>query len=181
MSTQETYTPQEWAQIMQAPAMAGMVVMLAGRSGPLQLAKEVFSVGRLMADIDRQGNPNELIRSVVAAAKDRNVPQPETQPERPENVEAARQQALDHCRAVAALLDARTTPEEARGFKEWLVTIASTVAAAAKEGGFLGIGGTQVIEEEQQAIATLSQALGVSGAATGPTMRLPETEGGQRY
>ncbi|HXV43838.1 MAG TPA: hypothetical protein VEC96_12305 [Anaerolineae bacterium] len=36
MTTQADYTTEEWKSILQAPAMAGMVVMLTGQSGPFQ-------------------------------------------------------------------------------------------------------------------------------------------------
>ena len=37
MATREDFTPDEWATIFQSPTMAGMVVMTAGRSGPIRL------------------------------------------------------------------------------------------------------------------------------------------------
>jgi hypothetical protein len=61
---------------------------------------------------------------------------------------------------VAALIEKKAKPEEAQGFKQWLVTVAQRVAEAAKEGGFLGFGGTQVSEQETATIKELSTALG---------------------
>ena len=49
---------------------------------------------------------------------------------------------------MAALIDKKAKPDEAQGFKQWLVAVTQKVAEAAKEGGFLGFGGTQVSEQE---------------------------------
>ena len=53
------------------------------------------------------------------------------------------------------------SPADAQEFRTWLMSIARKAAEAAKEGGFLGIGGTQVSASEQAALAQLGTALGV--------------------
>ncbi len=59
----------------------------------------------------------------------------------------------------------RPPKEEAEGVKRWLVAIAQRTAEAAKEGGFLGIGGTRVSENETVAIRDVARALGVAPPA----------------
>jgi len=54
---------------------------------------------------------------------------------------------------------------EADGFKSWLLSLSNRVAEAAKEGGFLGIGGTRVSEQEQSALKATAMALGISTKA----------------
>ena len=63
-------------------------------------------------------------------------------------------------RQVAVLIDKKVKLDEAQGFKQWLVAVTQKVAEAAKEGGFLGFGGTQVSEQEAATIKELSTALG---------------------
>lgn len=162
MTTQADYTPEEWRVLFNAPVMAGMVVMLAGKSGPIQIAREMFAIGSSMAEIDQGGNTNELIKSIVAEVKARNKPEGEAP--RPEDVEQARSLATEHLRQVAVILDRKSTPEEAAGFKQWLVAISQKVAQAAKEGGFLGFGGTQVTADEEAAMQQVAGALGTSGS-----------------
>ena len=65
------------------------------------------------------------------------------------------------CRQVVALVDSKAKPQVAQEFKQWLVAVAQKVAEAAKEGGFLGFGGTQVSEQEAATIKELSTALAV--------------------
>ncbi len=63
-------------------------------------------------------------------------------------------------RQVTALIEKKSKPE-AQGFNQWLVSVAQKVSEAAKEGGFLGFGGTRVSEQEAATIKELSAALGV--------------------
>jgi hypothetical protein len=64
-------------------------------------------------------------------------------------------------REVSAVLDAKA-PQDAAGFKTWLLTISQNVAEASAEGGFLGIGGVQVSDAEKATLADISKALGTS-------------------
>jgi hypothetical protein len=75
----------------------------------------------------------------------------------------AREQILDELRAVHALLAEKATPEEAAEFGEWIKLASQRAALAAKEGGFLGIGGERVSEREQQMLETLGEIFGESG------------------
>jgi hypothetical protein len=68
---------------------------------------------------------------------------------------------VNNCSLAAAAVAAKA-PAEAQEFKMWLMSIARKAADAAKEGGFLGFGGTQVSEQEQRALSELGSALGVS-------------------
>ena len=63
---------------------------------------------------------------------------------------------------VATLLDAKATPEEATGYKGWLMDIAGAVARAGKEDqGFLGHGGVLVNDAERAAIDSIARTLGL--------------------
>jgi hypothetical protein len=159
MTTQADYTTEEWKSILQAPAMAGMVVMLTGQSGPFQMVKEMFAVSKALVDAEKQGTSNELIGALVTAAK--SVKPEDMQPvQRFNTIEEARAYALDRVRQVAALVDQKAPVQEAQEFKQWLASLGQKVAEAAKEGGFLGFGGLQVTEEERTAVSELAMALG---------------------
>ena len=68
---------------------------------------------------------------------------------------------LEQLRSAATVLDAKATPDEAKGYKQWVVSVAVTVANAAKEGGFLGIGGELISDKEKAALESVSSALGL--------------------
>jgi hypothetical protein len=57
------------------------------------------------------------------------------------------------------LIDAKTG-EDAAAIKVWILSTAEKVAGAAKEGGFLGMGGTLVSAEEHAALDELKGILG---------------------
>ena len=54
---------------------------------------------------------------------------------------------------------AAKSPAEARAYRDTILAVATAAAEAAKEGGFLGIGGTLVSEDEQTALNTIKAAL----------------------
>jgi hypothetical protein len=55
----------------------------------------------------------------------------------------------------------KAAPEEVDDFREWIRMASQRAALAAKEGGFLGIGGVRVSEREQQVLETLGEIFGV--------------------
>jgi hypothetical protein len=65
----------------------------------------------------------------------------------------------DKCAAASKVLANKATPEEASAFRAWVLSIADDVSKAAREGGFLGFGGTQVSVEEVAAIDRIKSAL----------------------
>ena len=55
MTTKASYSAEEWAKIMRAPGMAGAYVMLASKSGPLQVMKEALAIGQTLAETEKAG------------------------------------------------------------------------------------------------------------------------------
>ena len=124
-----------------------------------------FTLVRIIGEVKAQGSSNELIKALVAdieaGARDLSAPA-ELKGKTPEQVKSY---AIGSLRQVAALLVKKAKPDEAQGFNQWLVAVAQKVAEAAKEGGFLGFGGTQVSETEKTTVAQIAAALGVSAPA----------------
>jgi hypothetical protein len=161
MATKADFTAEEWNQIRRAPFMAGLAVVAASPSGPFGVVKEMLAVGKMLAEVKAQGSSNDLVKSLVAdlegGSGEQSTPA-ELQGKGPDQVKSF---AIDSCRQATALIEKKATPEEAQGFKQWLVSVGQRVSEAAKEGGFLGFGGTQVSEQEAATIKELSTALGV--------------------
>jgi hypothetical protein len=160
MATKADFTADEWNQIRRAPFMAGLAVVAASPSGPFGVVKEMFAVGKILAEVKTQGASSELVKALVSdletGAREQSAP-PELQGKAPDQV---RSYAIESLRQVTALIEKKAKPE-AQGFNQWLVSVAQKVAEAAKEGGFLGFGGTQVSEQEAATIKELSTTLGV--------------------
>lgn len=66
---------------------------------------------------------------------------------------------LGTIRSAVAAVNAKATPEQAAGYRSFLLTLADNVAKAAKEGGFLGIGAKQVTDAEAAALAQIKAAV----------------------
>src|SRR5581483_11847294 len=71
----------------------------------------------------------------------------------------AKAKMLDDIKAATAILSAKGSPDEVAAYKKLMVDVAQNVANAAKEGGFMGIGGVQVNDAEKQAITEIRSAV----------------------
>lgn len=82
------------------------------------------------------------------------------------SAQGALESAMTTLRAVAKLLDAKATPDEAADYKRWLLGIARTTAQAGKEHqGFLGTGGVLVDDAEREAYAAIGEVLSLEAPA----------------
>ncbi len=202
MSAKADYTPEEWAQLSQAPMMATMAIVAADRSGPIGLVKEAMATVKTLQETSTSTTAGELVKAIATDIiesqqkkkdqKDQGATgdagaqptgdastqpttdaqaQPAASSSDPlqnmqidaKNPDEAKQKAVDGCVAAANIV-AQKSPAEVDEFKQWLMTIANRTAEAAKEGGFLGIGGTKVSDKEKTELATLASALGVSAS-----------------
>ena len=170
MSSKADYSAEEWKLILKSPLMAGLAVVAASPSGPLGVLREMFAVGKLVSETKTRGRGDgwPLERALAQSSPSSIGGRPgaarlaELRALPPQQLQG---HALEACRALAALVDRKASKEEAEGVKRWLVAIAQRTAEAAKEGGFLGIGGTRVSENETVAIRDVARALGVAPPA----------------
>jgi hypothetical protein len=124
------------------------------------MVQETYAVASNMAEVEKKGSSNALINAVASAMK--SVKKEDlTPPAELKNTADVRTYALKRIREVAALVDKKAPAQEAQEFKQWLASLGPKVAGAAKEGGFLGFGGTLVTAEETAAVNELAAALGV--------------------
>jgi hypothetical protein len=161
VSKQTDYTPDEWKTISAAPLLAGLLVTVSDLSGPIGTAKEVFAVVKGVVDAP-EGTSNELIKAVGEGIKAHGG-RPEM-PDLPGDRAEVRAALIDGCKRAVAVV-ALKSPAEAEGYKQWLTSLAQKTAEASKEGGFLGIGGVKISDDEKAAVNELSSALGMSARA----------------
>jgi hypothetical protein len=167
MSYEEQLSPEQWKVVAGGPINAGMVVTLASISGPIGLAQEMKAV----YDVVVTGvinSPSELLREIGAfVAKQKDAPQtPQGKAEgqagggqpKPDSREEAQAQLLEQVSRAVAVVQ-QVAPADLDAYKAWLAECAEKTSQAAKEGGFLGMGGKRVTEEEQAAIARVKSAL----------------------
>lgn len=168
MTSRADFTDEEWERLGRAPLLTGVAISLADPGGPIEAIKESSAALKTLLDAARDGGFGALVRSVArdAAAKAtrRENPMAGFRPDRRHALE----DVLAELRAVNALLVEKASPGEVVEFREWLRTAAQRTALAAKEGGFLGIGGEQVSEREQQMLDALGDIFDAPRGAPPP-------------
>jgi hypothetical protein len=141
--------------------VAGIAISLADPGGPIEAVKEYSAALKSLLEAAREGGFGEFVQSlardVAAAAQRRENPLAGFAPDR----RRALEEVLDELRAVHSLLIEKAAPEDVEDFREWIRLASQRAALAAKEGGFLGIGGKRVSEPEQQMLETLGEIFGV--------------------
>jgi hypothetical protein len=158
MTTKSDFTEEEWIRVRRAPFVAGMAISLADPGGPIELVKEST------ASLKSATNPPtheqllaEIALDVQAMTQQRQNPLSDF---KPNNAMLAGQQILDELRAVITIVSSKAAAEEIAALKEWLLTTAQAAADAAKEGGFMGIGATQVSQGEKAMLDQVRTAIG---------------------
>lgn len=161
MTSRADFTDDEWARLGRAPLLAGLAISLSDPGGPIEAVKESGAAFKTVLETARGrsfgGFVQAVAADVAAKAQRRENPLAGFAPDR----RRARDEILDELRSVYALLVDKAAPEDVHDFRDWLRTASQRAALAAKEGGFLGIGGEQVSEREQQMLETLGEIFGV--------------------
>jgi len=162
MTTKTDYSDEEWQLLVDAPVLAGLAVMMSGKSG-LGTMKEAVSLTQgTLSGIKEHPNV-ELIRAITDArltgGEKSSAETLTNNPYQGLGIEKFMATVSEKCTAVSELLAKKATPEEGSAFRAWVLSIADDVSKAAREGGFLGFGGTQVSTEEIAAIDRIKSAL----------------------
>ena len=176
MSLENRFTEDEIFLLSTTPTQIGTVMAFAEGSG-LGTIKERYASSKSFVNGLKDYPDNEIIigvlpnvhefkESMSQAKEMRQKAMARLKEKGIQSGEQLRAQLIEDSRAVSKLLEEKASAEEAREYKEWAMHIAENVANAAKEGGFLGIGGTRVSEGEVEAFAEIAKALGTSSRLT---------------
>jgi hypothetical protein len=107
------------------------------------MLKESFASGRTLLETKSTAADNALVKAIVAdleTSEGRSTAQTFVkQTLQGASANELKQRAVDAVRRAADLVEQKA-PLEATAYKGWLLKIASSVAEASKEGGFLGLG-----------------------------------------
>ncbi len=160
MSVKDKFTPEEWKSLLKAPMLAGYAVAGADPSKEEGFIQEMSAVADGIIEGEQRAAKDSLLSAVVADIYANADDEQRGQTEKM-SVGDAKERALENSRAVAAMLKTKATAEEADEYKRWVIAVAHKVASAAKEGGFLGFGGTQVSGNEVEIINEIGAALEV--------------------
>jgi hypothetical protein len=156
MTKKADFNAEEWSTVVDGPLYAGMRVISADRGGTL---RETMAMGRVYQAAREHGGESELLDDLVKSPPSID---PGRLREAGGNIGAL---ASDQLREAMRILEAKATAAEADSYKRFVMSVAQAVAGAHKEGGFLGVGGKQVSDAEEQALDELSSALGAPPAS----------------
>lgn len=161
MALKDSFDTAEWEQLVQSPMLASMAVTAADPSGLVGAVQEAAATSRAMLEARQQ--TDSLAGEIVSAFEDgetrkaaRESAVSMVRGKKPAEVSAEAVQAL----AGVAAMVRRKAPDQAETYIAWLKDLATRVAEAGTEGGFMGIGGEKVSEAEKKTLADLDTALG---------------------
>ena len=174
MITRDSFSVEEWAGIVSAPAAVGALVVTADPSGPMGLIGEFRAMtDSLKAYVEAHAGEGSL----MAAMKEYITTQPSQEEQdqlkqwaegqqeqmkanKPKSPEELHQRIRDIVGvAIATLQEKGATEEDLTSFRAMMVSVAEAVANASKEGGFLGFGGTLVSDKEESILVQIRQEL----------------------
>jgi hypothetical protein len=156
MTRKADFNAEEWATIVNGPLYAGMYVISASRGGTL---RETLAMGQVYQQARQHHGESGLLDELVKSPPSIDADQLR------ESGGSIAGAASEQLREAISALGAKSTPAETDAYKRFVMTVAQAVAGAHKEGGFLGIGGKEVSDAENQALDEISRALGPPPAA----------------
>jgi hypothetical protein len=157
MTKKADFNADEWSTVVEGPLLAGMRVITASRGGTI---RESIAMGQTYAKARQQQGESELLDDLVASP-------PAMDADRVRATGDVAAASSERLREAVGLLEAKSSPEEVEAYKRFVLSLAEAVASAHKEGGFLGVGGKQVSDEEQAALDDIAATLGLASASTG--------------
>ena len=160
MVTKSDFSPEDWNTLRDTQYMVGFATLLAGSSGRATI-KELIALSQGI--IENQASSVALLRDLTATgeleAAQASVKQSLGGVQGKPSPESVRRRALEQVRSSMAILGKNGSKEETDAYRRMLYRIAEKVANAAREGGFLGFGGTQVSEGERSFLDELQSSL----------------------
>jgi hypothetical protein len=146
------FTREELEQIHTAPMAAYAIIAKASISGIRSSVAEIKAAHEVGLELLKEVEPVSLLGTVFGAGL--------TSSEAAELQQeiAGDGQLIETIRSATAIVKAKAA-DELEDFRALVLEVAQRVAAAGKEGGFLGFGGVKVSEKETAAIGQITAAL----------------------
>ena len=135
MTAKTAFDEQEWKLISEGPMTAGMVVLTAEHGGTW---RETFAMSKAYTEARGQHGESELLDEIVSH-------KPQFDRHEFHGPQELHDKGLQHLHDAVALLEQKATAQEVADYKQFIVTLATKVAAAHKEQG-------QEISPKEQAV-----------------------------
>ena len=149
MTKKADFNAEEWATVAEAPVLAGMRLMAASRGGIL---RESLAVGKVYAKARQEHGESDLLDELVAAP-------PSADPGQLRASGDIGKLSTDRLAEALRILQEKASADEVEAYRRFVTAVAQAAASAHREGGFLGVGGKEVSDEEQRALDDLAATL----------------------
>ena len=172
MSIKDSFTDDEWFLLGSMPGMIGAAMSNAAPSGIIGTIKEMSAAMRASTQAKYDHPESELINSLMTKAENWNEANEKVADYRERSQERIKSanvtsreelqnMALEDCRSAATLVDERCSEAEALAYRQWTISVARSVAEAAKEGSVLGFGGERISAPERELLQRIDTTLGI--------------------
>ena len=153
MTTKSDISPGNWAALVSAgPAIARAVSASAGSTDSSEAELDAYV--QFVSDAAIGASGEDMLGQLVADVA--NLLAVGVEPVSGDAFTAG----LEQARRAGAIVAVEMEAGEATAVRGWYLAAASRVAQAAREGGFLGIGGSDVSTWERETIQSIAVALG---------------------
>jgi hypothetical protein len=162
MATKDAFSTEEWTLLRIAPSLVGAGVSASDPSGIFGALKEAAAGTSEMIESLRQGSKLELFGAMLADKSFPGMPDMKAmvgEGNREQQMANLKVAVLERVREAANLVNGKATPEEAKAYRQMIMTVAEKAANASTEGGFLGFGGVRVSSAEQSFLNEVKAAL----------------------
>ena len=157
MTSRHDLSDDEWTRLGRAPLLVGLAISLSDPGGPVELLKESNAAAKTVLEGAQGGEHGPFVQAVASDVEEQLRHRHNPLSGFDARGAGAVDRVLEELRAVNRILVDRTSREETVAFREWLRVAAQRAATAAKEGGFLGIGGELVSGREQAMLEQLGE------------------------
>jgi hypothetical protein len=143
------FNADEWATVVEAPVLAGLRVVGADRGGTI---RESVAIGKVYSKARQGQGQNELLDELLASP-------PAVDPKRVQAQGDIATASGDRLGEALVILNEKGSAEDVEAYKKFVMDVAQAAAEAHKEGGFIGIGGKQISDNEKSALDELRAVL----------------------
>lgn len=149
------FSDEEWTTLQHGPVHTAALIIFADPSGRGGRRQEVEAMQEALDEAVGKAGPTELVNLLFRDGSSDDEIESLLKAYKRADGDERQQALLGPIGQAVALVKAKAGKGDATAYQGTLVAVAQQVAAAAKEGGFMGMGGTAVSPAEKAAIDAL--------------------------
>ncbi len=155
MGIKETFSVDEWKNLLSLPYAVGMTVIIVSPQGPIGMYKESKEMAMEPAKLASTSGSGLVSTLSVELQQQAKALMKEQQNLFKQNQANYKNMTIEACKSAASALS-KTTADEAKAYKQWVLNLGQKVAEVAKEGG------VAVTDQEKETLNEISGAMGLS-------------------